>query len=101
VDALYAAAVLGLIALALRAATRHNEVFRVTIARGRVTVTHGRVPPGFLGDLRDVARQVEDGSVRAVKRGGEAQLVLSASIDERTAQRLRNAFALGPGRKRL
>ena len=100
-DAVYALGVIGLIVLALWAATRQNEVFRTAIRGGRVTVVRGQVPPGFLGDLRDMVRHVEDGSVRAVKQGGEARLVLSSSIDERTAQRLRNAFALNRTGKRL
>lgn len=100
-DAVYAGGVLALIILVLWAATRHNEVFRVTIEGGRVKVQRGRVPPSFLGDLRDIARHVKSGSVHAVKQDGEARLVCSSSIDERTAQRLRNAFALDPGRKRL
>ena len=93
-DAVYALGILGLIALVLWAATRHNEIFRVAIRGGRVTVVRGRVPPSFLGDLRDIVRHVKDGTVHAVKSGGEPRLVLSSSIDERTAQRLRNAFAL-------
>jgi hypothetical protein len=104
-DAVYAAGILGLIVLALWAATRHNEVFRVTVRGGRVTVVRGRVPPAFLGDLRDLAGHVADGTVRAVREGGrksgEARLVVSSSIDERTAQRLRNAFAVSVRAKRL
>lgn len=100
-DAIYAAGILALIFVALWAATRQNEIFRVTVAKGRVTSQRGRVPPTFLGDMREIVRHVQDGSVRAVKRDGEARLVFSASIDERTAQRLRNAFALDHGRKRL
>ncbi len=100
-DAIYAAGILGLIGVLLWAATRHNEVFRVAIRGGRVTVVRGRVPPTFLGDLREIVRHVKDGTVHAVKSGGEARLVVSSSIDERTAQRLRNAFALYPAAKRL
>lgn len=100
-DAVYAGGLLALIFLVLWAATRQNEVFHVTIVRGRVTVKRGKVPPSFLGDLREIARTTKDGTVRAVKRDGEPRLVFSSSIDERTAQRLRNAFALDPGRKRL
>jgi hypothetical protein len=100
-DAIYAAGVLALVLLVLWAATRHNEVFRVTVEGGRIAARRGRVPPAFLGDMRDIVRHVETGTVRAVKQGGEARLVFSSSIDERTAQRLRNAFALDPGRKRL
>jgi hypothetical protein len=100
-DAIYAAGILGLIAVLLWAATRHNEVFRVAIRGGRVTVVRGRVPPTFLGDLKEIVRHVKDGTVHAVKQDGEARLVVSSSIDERTAQRLRNAFALYPTAKRL
>ena len=100
-DAVYALGILGLIGLALWAATRQNEVFRIAIRGGRATVLRGKVPPSFLSDLRDVVRHVQAGSVHAVKRDGEACLVVSPSIDERTAQRLRNAFALGANAKRL
>ena len=100
-DAVYAAGILGLIALVLWAATRQNEIFRLAIRSGRVTVVRGKVPPSFLSDLRELVRHVNDGTVHAVKSGGEARLVFSSSIDERTAQRLRNAFALYPAAKRL
>ena len=93
-DAVYVAAVLGLIGIALWVATRQNEVFRIVIRNGRATVLRGKVSPSFLGDLRDVVRHIDEGSVHAVKRDGEPCLVMSASIDERAAQRLRNAFAL-------
>lgn len=102
-DAVYVVGVLGLIGLALWMAKRQNEVFRVAIRGGRATVLRGKVPPSFLGDLREIVRHghVQDGTVRAVKSGGEPRLVVSPSIDERTAQRLRNAFAVYPGTKRL
>jgi hypothetical protein len=100
-DAIYALGILGLIALVLWVAMRQNEVFRVIIRGGRVTVVRGRVPPAFLGDLRDIVRHVQSGTVHALKSGGKPRLVVSSSIDERTAQRLRNAFALYPSAKRL
>ena len=113
-DAVYAAGILGLIALVLWAATRQNEIFRLAIRAGRVTVVRGKVPPSFLSDLRELPTKepsfeqfdqpgagLNDGTVHAVKSGGEARLVFSSSIDERTAQRLRNAFALYPAAKRL
>lgn len=98
-DLVYLAGLFGLIGLVLWAATRHNEIFRVTITKGRVTVVRGRVPPSFLGDLREVVKHVQDGTIRAVKQGGEGRLVVSSSIDERTAQRLRNAYAIYPGKR--
>ena len=100
-DAVYAAGILGLIGLALWAATRQNEIFRVSIRAGRMTVVRGRVPPTFLGDLREIAGHVSDGTVRAIKESGEPRLMVSSSIDERTAQRLRNAFAVQTRGKRL
>jgi hypothetical protein len=96
-DLVYAAGTLGLIGLLLWAATRHNEVFRVAVRRGRATVVRGKVPPGFMSDLREIVGHVQEGSVHAVKRGGEPALVVSSSIDERAAQRLRNAFAVHRG----
>lgn len=98
-DAIYVAGVLGLIVIALWFAMRQNEIFRVEIRGGRATVVRGKVAPSFLGDLRDVVRHVDRGSVHAVKRGGEPNLVVSSSIDERTAQRLRNAFALNTAKR--
>ncbi len=98
-DAVYLGGLFGLIALVAWAARRHNEIFRVVIMRGRVTVQRGRVSPSFLGDLREIAKHVQRGTVRAVKQGGEGRLVVSSEIDERTAQRLRNAFAIQPGKR--
>ncbi len=100
-DAIYAGGVLAMIALALWFATRDNEIFRVSIKKGRVTVVRGKVPPSFMSDLREIVRHVDDGIVRAVKQGGQGRIVVSSSIDEATAQRLRNAFALYPAAKRL
>jgi hypothetical protein len=100
-DAIYAAAVLALIFVLLWAATRRNEIFRIAVRGGRVTVIRGRVPPAFLGDLRDIVRHVKDGTIHAVKQDGEPRLVFSSTIDERTAQRLRNALAVSRNAKRL
>ena len=96
-DVVYVAGVLGLIGLALWVSTRQNEIFRVVVRGGRATVLRGKVSPGFLSDLREIVKGVQDGTVHAVKRGGEPALVVSTEIDERTAQRLRNAFAVRRG----
>ena len=88
-----------LVGLVLWAATRHNEIFRVAVVRGRAAVVRGRVPPAFLSDLREIVARTQTGTVSAVKEGGEGRLVISASIDERTAQRLRNAYAIYPGKR--
>ena len=98
-DLVYVAGLFELIALVLWAATRHNEIFRLTITRGRVTVVRGRVPPTFLSDLRETVKHVDSATIHSVKEGGEGRLVFSSSIDERTAQRLRNAYAIYPGKR--
>ena len=98
-DLVYVAGLFGLVGLVLWAATRHNEIFRVAIAKGRVSVLRGRVPPAFLGDLREIVKHVQTGTVRAVKEGGEGRLVVSSEVDGRTAQRLRNAFAIYLGKR--
>ncbi|WP_394839852.1 DUF3634 family protein [Pendulispora rubella] len=90
------AAVLAVLAVFLWHVARQDEFFRVSIRKGRVLVIRGRIPSGYLEDLRDVGRHVEHGTVRAVKDSGSALLVLSASIDGVTAQRMRNTFALYP-----
>jgi len=98
-DFVYVAGLFGLIALVLWAATRDNEIFRLTITGGRVTVVRGRIAPSFLSDLRGIVRHVDSGTIHSVKDGGEGRLVFSSSIDERTAQRLRNAYAIYPGKR--
>lgn len=84
----------GLIGALLWAASRDVEAFRVQITRGVPRVVRGRLPPGFLADVRELVRHVDDGVVRVVKEGGEPRLVGSSSIDEPTLQRLRNAFSV-------
>jgi hypothetical protein len=100
-DLVYVAGLFGLIGLVLWAATRQNEVFRVAVRGGHATVVRGKVPPAFMSDLREIVGHVREGSIHAVKRGGEPALVISSTIDERSAQRLRNAFAVHRGRSRL
>lgn len=83
---------LAAVAALLWATARGNEVFRIRVAEGRATLLRGTAPPGFLDDVRALAKDCPPGLVRAVKRGGRAVLVLEG-LDERTAQRLRNTFA--------
>ncbi|HWL89020.1 MAG TPA: DUF3634 family protein [Polyangiaceae bacterium] len=90
------AALLVVVTLFLWYVARKNEFFRVSIRKGRVLVVRGRIPTGYLDALRDIARGVEHGTVRAVKDAGQAQLLVSPSIDAVTAQRMRNTFSLYP-----
>ncbi len=92
VDALMIAGLLGALALVLYAAFRANEVFRIAVRDGEVELVRGRPPGGFLEDVRTIAAGSARGTVRAVKRSGKAVLVVEG-LDERRAQRLRNAFS--------
>lgn len=98
-DLVYLGAVIALIALAVWAARRHTTLFVIRIASGRAKIIRGKVAPSFFTDVKDLVRHIETGTVSAVRQGGEPRLVLSPSIDERTAQRLRNAFAVHPGKR--
>ena len=89
---LVAAIALAAIALLFFAAARANEVFRIEVEGGRARLVRGRPPPGFLDDVGQLAKHVTRGTLRAVKRDGRPHLV-TAGLDEPTAQRLRNTFA--------
>lgn len=95
----YLGAVVALIALAVWAARRHTQMFLIRIEGGRAKIVRGKVAPSFFTDVKDLVRHVDSGTVAAVREGGEPMLVLSGAIDERTAQRLRNAFAVHPGKR--
>jgi hypothetical protein len=78
----------------LWAVMRDLEAFRIEIDGGKPRVVRGKPPPGFVDDVRTIARHVEAGVIRAVKEGGEPRIVASRSIDDATLQRLRNAFSV-------
>ncbi|MFW5921274.1 MAG: DUF3634 family protein [Polyangiales bacterium] len=73
--------------------TRANEVFRISVRDGELLVIRGHVPPGLYAEIEDVVRRgrVERASIRAVKSGGNARLVVQGASPG-TAQRLRNVF---------
>ena len=82
------------IAALLWAVTRDLESFRIEIEDGKPRIARGKPPPGFVDDVRTIAKHVEAGVIRAVKEGGEPRLVGSSSIDDATLQRLRPAFSV-------
>jgi hypothetical protein len=88
------AAFAAIIGALLWAVSRDLESFRIEIEDGRPRVVRGKAPPGFVDDVRTIAKHVEAGVIRAVKEGGEPRLVGSSSIDDATLQRLRNAFSM-------
>jgi hypothetical protein len=78
--------------------SRARELFVVSVRGGRVLVVRGRVPAGFLGDVRSIVERppVRWATIRAVKGEHHARLVVSGDVDEGRAQRLRNTFGLRP-----
>jgi hypothetical protein len=90
-------AVLLLIVFFLYLSLRHGRVlFRIDVRGGRAEVTRGHVPQALLNAFGDVLRNVYSGEISARRTTGGAQLDISGSIDDRTAQRLRNVFSLYP-----
>ncbi len=77
---------------------RANELFCVSVRDGRVLLVRGRIPPGLLGDIRDVVGRprVTRATIRGVKEEGYARLLVSGDVDEGRTQRLRNIFRLYP-----
>jgi hypothetical protein len=71
---------------------RSNELFCVTVLRGRATFRRGRVPQGLLDDINDVVRQppVRRASIRVVQQGGQPHAQISGRLSAGQRQRLRN-----------
>ncbi len=93
----YAAAAV-LAVLGLWFFTRQSELFCLSVRRGRVLVVRGRAPGGFVGEVRSIIGRAKTtrGTLRAVKSERGGRLLVSGAIDDATAQRLRNLFALYP-----
>jgi hypothetical protein len=89
-------AVAALVALVVY--SRSREIFVLSVRRGRVLVVRGRVPGGFLADVRQIVARPAVGAatIRAVKGEHHARLVVSGDVDEGRVQRLRNTFGLRP-----
>ncbi len=67
----------------------------VRLAGGKTEVVRGELPPGVLGDLRDVARHAPQATGRIELRGRQSTLTIKfPGLDEGTAQRLRNVLLL-------
>jgi hypothetical protein len=74
---------------------RLNELFLLSVRNGKVIVVRGRVPPGFLRDVRMIVRGVPKATIRGVKSEGHARIT-GSGLDDRVLQRLRNAFGHHP-----
>lgn len=90
-------AVLLLVGVALFFWLTHGRVlFRIRVRSGKPEVTQGHAPQALLNAFGDVLRHVSSAEIRAHRTPGGARLDFSGSIDDRTAQRLRNVFSLYP-----
>src|SRR5690349_20109993 len=74
---------------------RMNELFLLSVRNGKVIVVRGRVPPGFLRDVRMIVRGIPRATIRGVKSESHARITASG-VDERVLQRLRNPFGHHP-----
>lgn len=77
---------------------RVNDLFCLSVRRGRVLVVRGRVPARFVGDVREVVARagVRAATIRAVGGDAGARLEFSGDLDGATQQRLRNVFGTQP-----
>jgi hypothetical protein len=76
-------------------ARRLNELFLLSVRNGKVIVVRGRVPAGFVSDVRTIVRGQKSGTIRAVKNDGHARIT-TTGMGEHVEQRLRNAFSTYP-----
>jgi len=76
---------------------RRNEVFRLAVHDGKITVMRGDPPGSLVADFEDVLRGQRGGggTIRARRTATHTQLVVRG-LDEPTAQRLRNVFGTYP-----
>ena len=74
---------------------RMNELFLLSVRNGKVIVVRGRVPAGFLRDVRMIVRGVPKATIRGVKSESHARIT-GSGLDEYVLQRLRNAFGHHP-----
>lgn len=88
-------ALLAVLGLFLWVVARNNELFRLQVRGGRVTVVRGHVSPAFLADVRGIVRHVQHATIRGEKDGGQIRL-RATGLDARTLQRLRNALGVYP-----
>lgn len=89
------ALVLLLVALAIPfgiAIRRSTELFMVVARDGKVEIARGRVPPRLFDDIEDVLRRppVEHGVVRVVAEQTRPRVIVTGSINDVQAQRIRN-----------
>jgi hypothetical protein len=77
---------------------RGTELFVVRVRDGQVRFTRGRMPQGLLDDIADVVDSppIRRAELRAVRRGGRAELVARGELSPDQQQRLRNVLGRYP-----
>ncbi len=74
--------------------TRKNDLFVISVKRGRPKLVRGAIRPAILQSFEEVLSRanVRVATIRGVKGDTHIRLVFSGDIDDSTAQRLRNVF---------
>jgi hypothetical protein len=77
---------------------RSTELFVIRVRDGQVRFSRGRMPQGLLDDIADVMDSPSIGraELRAVRRGGRAELVTRGELSSEQLQRLRNVLGRYP-----
>jgi hypothetical protein len=89
---------LGILGLALLpliiAIRRGTELFLVKVRGGAAVFSRGRMPQGLLDEIVDIVQTpaVERAELRAVRRGGQPELVARGDLSAAQLQRLRNVL---------
>jgi hypothetical protein len=87
--------VLGLALLPLIISIRRStELFLVKVRDGDAIFSRGRMPQSLLDDIADVvgSPRIERAELRAVRRGGQPELVTRGDLSSDQLQRLRNVL---------
>jgi hypothetical protein len=90
--------VLAVLALALLpliiSIRRGTELFLVKVRDGDAIFRRGRMPQSLLDDIVDIVRspRIERAELRAVRRGGQPELVVRGEVSSDQRQRLRNVL---------
>lgn len=73
---------------------RGTELFLIKVRDGHAIFSRGRMPQGLLDDIVDVVRSppIERAELRAVRRGGQPELVVQGVVSADQKQRLRNVI---------
>ena len=77
---------------------RRREIFRIEVREGRARVARGRVPPGMLGEIRQVVAHppVRRSTIFAFRGLSGARIYTNGDLDQGREQRIRNIFSLYP-----